>query len=77
MTRSVNLFANMNKQNQMPVINNQYAVLANFKDPDSGMPKHQQNRDNTRWNKDKGNKLKHKILIIGNSDTRGLATEPK
>jgi hypothetical protein len=48
MRRSVNLFANKNKQNQIPVINNRYAVLSNFKDPDSGRSKHQQNRDNSR-----------------------------
>jgi uncharacterized caspase-like protein len=46
MRSSVNLSANKNKQNQIPVINNRYAALSNFKDLDSGRPKHQQNRNN-------------------------------
>jgi hypothetical protein len=35
---------------------------------------YQKNSGNSRRNKDKGNKLRNKILIIGDSHTRGFAT---
>jgi hypothetical protein len=70
--RCVNGFDNK-KRNQTPVRGNLYPTFAKCKDTNSGVPKPQQNRDHTNQNKDEGNKLKNKILIMGDSHTRGLA----
>jgi hypothetical protein len=69
MRRSVNLFSNTNKQYQIPVKYNRYSAYSNCKDLDSEMLKYQHTRVHSGLNKDKdkGNKLKHKILIIGDS----------
>jgi hypothetical protein len=70
--RSATAFANKNKWNQIPVISNLYPTFTKCKDLDPGELKLQQNIEHTKQNKDEGSKLKHKILIIGDSHTRCL-----
>jgi hypothetical protein len=72
MMRSANGFANK-KWNQILVRGNLYLTFSKCKDLDSSLLKPQQNRDHTKQNKD--DNLKHKILIIGDSHTRGLAMD--
>lgn len=55
-------------------ITNRYALLSNFKEPDSGTVVYQQ-KNGYRRNKDNVNKTRHKILIIGDSHARGMAAK--
>jgi hypothetical protein len=73
MKRSANLFVNNNKQYYIPVINNQHQTFINDKLPDWTKVESQQVRANIKPLKCMDYKSKHKIVLLGDSHSSGMA----